>query len=349
VFNRYNKLLRDGRRLKMRKSFICSIVLMAIIFALNVSLAGAYTFVPADPADTDSAILVDNFKVLINGVPINPNGGFESGTLTYFNHDGDIRVIGSLGSIAPPNGNYFAIVTTGPGAGFSSYPFHFDCSNLWQPISINTGDQVIVSFDYNFLTNEDNLNNHGNDWFNAHVGGEGFHFNIADENVGYSTFTPAPGDTGFLFQTGFKSVDMDITQALAEPLSQGIHDFSINLNICEEVVLPSLELNLNQTNFNTGETLIVTAHVTNGPLPLDVDAKIFTHTPPPGPPPAKTLRLPIIKISDLHQNANDDFTVEVFRYTFDGTEPRGWYNVGGNLIDSIDGRWYGDEWKNLEF
>lgn len=90
-----------------------------VVCLLDVTLgwAACFTFVPADARDTDTAGLIDNFRVEINGTPVNSNFNFEAGTLAGFNFQGDVRVIECLGAIAPPDGSkFFMLQTTGPGA-----------------------------------------------------------------------------------------------------------------------------------------------------------------------------------------------------------------------------------------
>lgn len=337
----------------MKKCLLAMVLGLTLIFGLYLPVAEAYTFVPTDPADTDSAVLVDNLKVVKNGNVINPNYNFESGDLTDFSAEGDVKVIDRLGSITPSDkSNYFALVNTGPGSRPNSWPYFLEGSHLWQEFYANPGDNVTVSFEFNFLTNETNFENPGNDGFyvslfelttNSWV----FVGRITATSIKDAAFHPAPSDTGFSFQTGFQSIiNFDLSSKLTDFINQGSSHFLVYLGVIEEYKLPFIELSLNQTSFVTGETLIVQARVTNGPLPIDTDAKLWVNI---NDPEAETIRLPILKISDFHLEPNTDFTAEIFRYTFNGSEASGSYDIGASFSDSIDGRWFNGDSKSFTF
>jgi hypothetical protein len=95
---------------------------------------------------------------------------------------------------------------------------------------------------------------------------------------------------------------------------------------------PSMRLILNQNEFVTGDTLTVSAHIVNGPDPVNVEVKIWVHLPSGDD----------MSILDPHftftVEPNADFTTEIFSYTFDGSEPSGDYNAGGRFLNPISGR-----------
>ena len=95
---------------------------------------------------------------------------------------------------------------------------------------------------------------------------------------------------------------------------------------------PSVRIILNQDVFYTGDTLIVSAHVVNGPDPVNVEVKIWVHLPNGDD----------MSILDPHftftVEPNADFTTEIFTHTFSGGELSGDYNVGGRFLNPISGR-----------
>lgn len=95
---------------------------------------------------------------------------------------------------------------------------------------------------------------------------------------------------------------------------------------------PSVRINLNQNSFNTGDELIVSAHVTNGPDPAHTEVKLWITLPDGNN----------MSIFNTHfafiVGPDSDLTREIFRYTFNGSEPSGDYNAGGRLIDPMTGR-----------
>ena len=95
---------------------------------------------------------------------------------------------------------------------------------------------------------------------------------------------------------------------------------------------PAIRLNLNQTEFQTADTLVVFAHITDGPNPVTVEIKIWISLPTGDQ----------ISIIDPHftftVEPNADFTADIFAHTFSGSEPSGNYNVGGRFLNPISGR-----------
>jgi hypothetical protein len=95
---------------------------------------------------------------------------------------------------------------------------------------------------------------------------------------------------------------------------------------------PSVRLIMNQNEFQTSDTLIVSAHVLNGPNPVNVEVKVWINLPSENQ----------MSILDPHftftVEPNADFTAEIFTYTFNGSEPSGNYNAGGRFLNPISGR-----------
>lgn len=73
------------------------------------------------------------------------NGDFEYGNLNGWNVEGDGRVITQLGFLAPTQGNYMGIISTGLG-------FTEKYGSIWQ--TFNVGNETTLSFKWNFLSEE---------------------------------------------------------------------------------------------------------------------------------------------------------------------------------------------------
>ena len=95
---------------------------------------------------------------------------------------------------------------------------------------------------------------------------------------------------------------------------------------------PIVDITLNKNTFHTGDTLIATARVTNGPNPVNVEVKLWIELPDGSE----------ISVFDPHftftVGSNADFTEEVFIHTFDGSEPEGDYLFGARLENPLTGK-----------
>ncbi|MBI1987588.1 MAG: hypothetical protein HYS70_04505 [Nitrospinae bacterium] len=120
-------------------------------------------------------------------------------------------MVNNVGSIGSPDGSaHFAFLTTGVGVLPLADPYLFDLSILAEPFSIHPGDEVTLSFCYDFLTNETDLQHPGNDWFmisinspgNIKVLQTGVFFNQKSSLAAF--FKNAPPDSGWLYETGWK-------------------------------------------------------------------------------------------------------------------------------------------------
>jgi hypothetical protein len=146
------------------------------------------------------------------------NGGFETSNFTGWTTLGNTTVVGALGTITPPQGNFQAAVSNSSGVDAKTTLASFlgitaaqlqstvpsggnptDGSGIKQTVSVNAGDTL--SFQWNFLTNEAP----GDSTFN---------------DTGFVTITPSAnpaqtlastlsslvaGSDGFTSQTGFKT------------------------------------------------------------------------------------------------------------------------------------------------
>ncbi len=114
---------------------------------------------------------------------------------------------------------------------------------------------------------------------------------------------------------------------------EGVGDYSIALTKIPPLPSsPAIRILLNQGVFHTGNTLIVSAHVLNGPNAAEVEVKLWIELP-------NGSEMSIFNSHFIFTVAPyADFTTEVFRYTFGGSEPTGAYKVGGRFSKPISGR-----------
>ncbi|MDD4273272.1 MAG: PEP-CTERM sorting domain-containing protein [Desulfobacter postgatei] len=208
----------------MKKRFLVGLA----IWFLMVGMVGsvfAYTFTPLNSYETDSALLVDNYQILINGKVVNQNAGFESGDLTGFINSGDVQVISNLGSINAFDGNYFALGTTLMSLGsfdWADLMTDYDFSN------IAANDTVSLSITGLVLTNEDPTSA-STDWVHYHYYVDNVLY-LPSSDISSLIFQAAPNDTGFKWMTGIATNTIDITQLIQNDKKKGI---SIHLGIGE--------------------------------------------------------------------------------------------------------------------
>ncbi len=97
-------------------------------------------------------------------------------------------------------------------------------------------------------------------------------------------------------------------------------------------LLLNIRLILNRNEFYPGDTLIVYAHIVNGPDAVNVEEKIWIVYP----------NGEQMSIGNPHFTftviPNADITEEIYSYTFDGSEISGTYNIGSRLLKPISGR-----------
>ena len=156
------------------KRLLVAIAVAMLLVITGISVAWAATFSPADPADTDSGILIDNFEVTVNGTAVNSNSGFETGSLFPFETEPipfePPRIITGLGAIAPPSGNQMAFLHTGPATDPARTTdrdpprcpgaIRDQRTVIIQPVTLVSGNTVAMSVDIDFLTNEPGVGPH---------------------------------------------------------------------------------------------------------------------------------------------------------------------------------------------
>ncbi len=163
------------------------------------------------------------------------NGGFETGNLTGWSSSGAASVVGAGFGSGPTEGSYEAFLSTGAGAqsrpiieSFLGLPagtlnslagplFATEGSAIKQVITANAGD--VLSFDWNFLTNEATPNAVYNDFafwvlVNEHTG-----------QVLANTFSSfSPSSTSFFEETGFTTTSYTFSTSGTFTLGFGVMD-----------------------------------------------------------------------------------------------------------------------------
>lgn len=95
---------------------------------------------------------------------------------------------------------------------------------------------------------------------------------------------------------------------------------------------PLVRILLNQSSFTTGDTLVISGQVTNGPNPADVEVKTWVEVP-------GEYQLGLLNPHmTITVGSFADITQDLSSYTFSGNEPAGTYHVGARLVDIITGR-----------
>ncbi|OGF97707.1 MAG: hypothetical protein A2Z06_04175 [Candidatus Glassbacteria bacterium RBG_16_58_8] len=112
---------------------------------------------------------------------------------------------------------------------------------------------------------------------------------------------------------------------------------------CGLVEGPSLNIILNQHEFTTGETLVISGQFTNGPNPATVEVKAWAELPN-----GNLLRVPGVP-DEMALGPGEDFTQELFRRDFTGSEPTGDYSIGGRLENPITGQDLSLDIENFTF
>jgi len=155
------------------------------------------------------------------------NGGFETGTFSGYSTDGLTSIKTSSFGITPPEGTHDALLQTGAGdasaasldtflnlpAGTLEGIGYTDGSAISQTFTGNLND--VLTFKYDFLTNESSTNPSAGDAGFAFLG---FINSVPFESIGLGTpaeaLTAAPGATGYATQTGILSgIPTDLTSS----------------------------------------------------------------------------------------------------------------------------------------
>ncbi len=115
----------------------------------------------------------------------------------------------------------------------------------------------------------------------------------------------------------------------------GLYGFKI-------VPSPTINIILNQNTFIPGETMIIKAHVKNGPKCVILDVKTCVELP-------NGVLIPLIILPSYSLSPNQDVKVKLLTYPFNGKEPKGLYKAVGRFINSINGDYISSDIKDFTF
>jgi subtilisin family serine protease len=203
-------------------------------FDYQFTQAGTYTIglglVDADDNSVDSGLLVDNFQITPDPFF---NFGFENGDLTNWTTIGTTTIeTNSIGS-NPTDGNYQAFITNSVGSVSDTDMEQFfgltagaldnlgngdiiEGSGLqFQPITVQVGDSI--SFDWNFITNEENSSSFSDFGFVSIT--SGVLSELADTNSNFSRFTGSFGS-----QTDYGTFTHQFTESGIFTIGVGLMD-----------------------------------------------------------------------------------------------------------------------------
>lgn len=217
---------------------------VALLVSASIGCARAAGFVPASPLDTDSGYLIDNYAVLVDGVPTNANADFEAGSLAGFLHAGTGEVvIDALGSLRPADGStHFAFASTGPGSVSGGT---FEHQNLIASVALGSPvSEATVKADLIVLTNQDPPTMSDPDWVHILLwyrpdGADAIQGpTLLYRQIPDLEFDTAPADTGFRWMTGVAHLEYDITAAVNDAVAAGMHRFEVHAVVAEAFPSP---------------------------------------------------------------------------------------------------------------
>ncbi|MFO1320729.1 MAG: PEP-CTERM sorting domain-containing protein [Burkholderiales bacterium] len=220
------------------------IALLLLATGAGAGGASAASFVPAHPLDTDSAYLIDNYAVLLDGVPTDANADFEAGSLAGFLNAGSGEtVIDALGSLRPADGSgHFAFASTGPGSAPGGM---FEHQNIIVPVSVSAPVTAArVKADLVVLTNQDPPTASDPDWvhlllwYRPDAGDAIQGPTLLYRRIPDFAFDAAPADTGFRWMTGVAHLDFDITAAVNGAFAAGVHQLEVHAVVAETLPSP---------------------------------------------------------------------------------------------------------------
>ncbi len=161
------------------------------------------------------------------------NSGFETGDLTGWTTQGNVEVLQASNfapMITPPAGNFFALLSTGPGGttGNSGVDLDGDTNNDWDVTTLSqtfTSQGVPLSFSWSWLTSEDPIVISADDFFLVRLDGNVILSGSVDVNIlsplpnvptdGMAYTVTSPGATGgSVFDEGrsnFQTFTLQIT------------------------------------------------------------------------------------------------------------------------------------------
>ena len=182
-------------------------------------------------------VLIAGLAVRVDAAPI-LNGGFETGAFAPWSTIGATSVVGTLGTIAPVEGVFQALITNGPGSvsqgsletffGLTAgaldllvFGNAFEGSGIQQSFTANAGETV--TFFFNFLTTESTPAFDFND--SSFVVRNGVATLLRDTT---GAFSPAPG-SGFSEQTLYAQFSYVVPFTGTHTLGFGVVDVTDEL------------------------------------------------------------------------------------------------------------------------
>lgn len=159
------------------------------------------------------------------------NGGLETGEFDGYQTIGNTSIQLSAFSSGPAEGNFRALITNGVGSASTSSLEAFleltpesinrgatEGSAIIQTFTANAGD--VLTFDFNFLTNQSTLQSNFNDFSFVTINGSVSQ--LADTN---STFSSSPTGT-FRAETGFQTFSSTVPTTGTLTLGLGVTDMN---------------------------------------------------------------------------------------------------------------------------
>ncbi len=214
----------------------------------------------------------DSSKILSESGSIIENGSFETGDFEGWNTIGDTSIETDSLGIFPTDGTYQALITNGDSDAGGSVvdsdleefldlaPGSLDGlvggdategSVIKQTFTVEAGD--VVSFDWNFLTNESTPNTTFND--TAFLNVNGFTFELADTGT---NFVDAPNVDQFNEQTDTQTLTFSIATAGTYTIGFGVVD------VGDEIVDSGLAID-NVAIQSSGSSNLTTSGSTDSP------------------------------------------------------------------------------------
>jgi hypothetical protein len=180
----------------------------------------------ADPARFDRIGATD--LSWVNGLR---NGDFEIGNLTGWLQEGDTRIVTSLGPLAPPQGIYMAIISTGLGSVSDSQ------SRIFQQFRVPQ-NATSLTFRYNVVSEEplEFVGTAFDDQFEVNVKRGSVVERIAAERVNASAWSPITGidfDGGdsTVYQTGWRNVTYNVQGLRGQLITLEVRVFDVGDSI----------------------------------------------------------------------------------------------------------------------
>lgn len=143
------------------------------------------------------------------------NAGFEDGNLNGWTKSGDGRVIPSLGSTGPTEGNFMGIISTGLGYTTASGSLS---QNVCVPSLPAGKTKMRLKYDWNFFSEEflEWCGSIYQDYFRNTLGGTSLFYTYVDALCGSVSSSDVGFDVGGVYDTGWRSNALDVTSSVGK-------------------------------------------------------------------------------------------------------------------------------------